>query len=331
MTSLLSVDGLYVTYRTDRGMVPVVRDVSFHVDQGEILGIVGESGCGKSTLALALIRLLPDTAAITSGAIRLDGVDLASLDHRRLRELRGRRLAMIFQDPLTALNPTLRIGTQMGDALRAHHPSMSRAERRRRAAETLRQVHLPDAEDRLNHLPHEFSGGMRQRIAIAMALSLTPDLLIADEPTSSLDVTLEQQILSLFREARDRWGTAVLMVSHDLEVVAGLCDRVIVMYAGQIVEHGPAEVLGDRGRHPYTRALVGARPDPSRRGEPLLTIPGRVPDPGSLPEGCVFERRCPHGQAVCRSVEPTLVDDVRCHAYARTPGYDASWVAEAAR
>ena len=292
---LLRVEGLDVCYHIRDGSLPALSDVSFEVQPGEIVGVVGESGCGKSTLSSALLRLLPPNGEITSGRILLNGRDLLGLSAEEMRQLRGSELVMIFQDPLTSLNPTFTIGTQMLDVQRAHVPrgAANADALRRRAMEMLEQVGIPDVSDRMRDYPHQFSGGMRQRIMIATALMLKPALLIADEPTSALDVTLEAQILELLRRLRTTFGTAILFVSHDLGVIAQICDRVVVMYAGRAVEQADAISIFEHPRHPYTQALLAAIPSHRRRGDPLATIPGRVPSLSALPPGCKFVERCP--------------------------------------
>jgi oligopeptide/dipeptide ABC transporter ATP-binding protein len=324
---LLEVEGIDVVYHTSQGALPALRDVGFSVAPGEILGIVGESGCGKSTLSSALLRLLPPNGEITGGQIRLKGRDLLRESEEQMRRLRGRELAMIFQDPLTSLNPAFTVGTQLVDVQAAHRSK--RADRkgmRRRAVETLEQVGIPDAAERINDYPHQFSGGMRQRIMIAMALMLEPALLIADEPTSALDVTLEAQILELLKRLRREHETTILFISHDLGVIAQLCDRVVVMYAGHTVEEGDVESIFARPLHPYTRALLAAVPSRMHRGGSLATIPGRVPSLSALPRGCTFADRCPHAQDVCRRDEVRYLDlegrRVRCAMHDPASGFD---------
>jgi oligopeptide/dipeptide ABC transporter ATP-binding protein len=327
--TLLNVEDLEVVYHTRERALTALQHVSFEVRQGEILGIVGESGCGKSTLSAALMRLLSANGDVTAGRILFKGRDVLALTAERLRELRGREIAMIFQDPLTSLNPTFQIGTQLVDVQRAH---MGRAERRgrdrelrRRAVEMLAQVGIPDAAERFEQFPHQFSGGMRQRIMIAMALLLEPALLIADEPTSALDVTLEAQILELFRRLRRERDTAILFISHDLGVVSQLCDRIVVMYAGRTVEEGDIVSVFERPLHPYTQALLAAIPSHKQGGERLATIPGRVPSLSDLPAGCKFADRCPFVQEVNREREPRYVEvdgrRVRCNMYDPASGY----------
>jgi len=324
-SALLEVDGLSVVYHTRRRPLEALHDVTVTVRPREIVGIVGESGCGKSTLALALMGLLPPNGETRGGRIVYDGRDVLGLREEERRRLRGSGMAMIFQDPLTSLNPTFSIGTQLVDVQRAHRRG-ERRELRQRAAAMLEQVGIPDADSRLDDFPHEFSGGMRQRIMIAMALLLEPAIIIADEATSALDVTLEAQILALLRRLRDERGTAILFVSHDLGVVAQVCDRVVVMYAGRTVEEGDVFSLYERPLHPYTQALLAAVPSRARRGRRLDTIPGRVPSLSRLPPGCKFADRCDYVQPVNREREPRYVEydgrRVRCNIYDPSSGYE---------
>ncbi len=322
MSSLLQVRGLDVVYQTPEGALNAVHKVSFEVQPGEIVGIVGESGCGKSSVALGLLRLLPPNGQIRADQLVLRGQDLREIGEDELRDLRGRDLAMIFQDPMTSLNPVFTIGTQMLDIQRAHlgGARSSREDLRRRAIQMLDRVGIPDAAERIHHFPHQFSGGMRQRIMIAMALMSKPALMIADEPTASLDVTLGAQILELMNDLRQEYGTAILFISHDLGVTAQLVDRVIVMYAGRMVEKGDVVSIFEQPRHPYTQALLASVPSRGAYGKPLPTIPGRVPSLSALPPGCKFCDRCPYAQAICQQREPewNTVDghQVRCHIYA---------------
>ena len=324
---LLEVDGLEVVYHTRHQDLPALHDVSIDVRPGEILGIVGESGCGKSTLSAALMRLLPPNGEIVSGEVRLGTRNVLALGSEEMRDLRGRDLAMIFQDPLTSLNPVFSIGDQLEDAQKAHlgRRGRDRRELRRRAVEMLTQVGIPDPGERIDHFPHQFSGGMRQRIMIAMALLLEPELLIADEPTSALDVTLEAQILELLKRLRRERGTAIIFISHDLGVVARLCDRVVVMYAGRVVETGDALSIFEQPKHPYTQALLAAVPTRKRRGETLKTIPGRVPSLSALPRGCKFADRCQYRDPVSEASEPDLypsgTQHVRCFIYDPESGH----------
>ena len=291
MDLLLEVRDLTVDFLTPRGPVHALRNVDLAVPRGEIVGLVGESGCGKTTLISAVMRLLAENAEIRGGQILLDGRDLLELGENELRRLRGDRIAMVFQDPMTALNPVLTIATQAIDI--QYRAGASRAEKRRRAIDMLRRVGIPDPEQRVDGYPHQFSGGMRQRICIALALIAGPDLLIADEPTTALDVTLEAQIIHLLRELKDEVRGSLLFVSHHLGLVAELCDRVNVMYAGEVVESGTVHDVFHRPQHPYTRALLLC--DPARIDEPsraLPTIAGDVPSLIEVPQGCVFRPRC---------------------------------------
>jgi oligopeptide/dipeptide ABC transporter ATP-binding protein len=326
--NLLDVDGLEVAYYTREHTLKALHEVSFAVRPGEIVGVVGESGCGKSTVAAAILGLLPANGEITGGSLRFKGRELRGLRGEKARAIRGREIAMIFQDPLTSLNPTFTIGTQMRAASRAHREGRKLARRaiRRRAVEVLEQVGIPDAAERIDDFPHQFSGGMRQRIMIAMTLMLEPALLIADEPTSALDVTLEAQILELLKQLRADRGTALLFISHDLGVIAQICDRVVVMYAGRIVEEGDVVSIYEHPLHPYTQALLAAVPSHRYRGERLATIPGRVPSLTDLPAGCKFFNRCPYAQDISLLDEPRYVEvdgqRVRCDMYDVESGYD---------
>ena len=317
MAPLLAVQGLEVKYHTADGVLTAIRDVSFTVAAGQIVGIVGESGCGKSTVAGALLRLLPPNGQISAGQILFRGEDLGRMDEERLRGLRGTQLSMIFQDPMTSLNPVFSVKTQLLDALAAHNPSARRAELEQRAIRMLQRVGIPDAERRINDYPHQFSGGMRQRIMIAGALMAHPALLIADEPTSALDVTLEAQIVDLIRGLRDELCTAIVYITHDLGVVAQLCDQVVVMYAGNVVEAGEVFAIFDHPQHPYTRALLGAHPSRSHCVARLATIPGRVPSLRDLPAGCKFAPRCAFAESRCFAEEPGYLaaggQTILCH------------------
>jgi oligopeptide/dipeptide ABC transporter ATP-binding protein len=332
---LLEVNNLEVKYHTRDGILTAIRNASFAVNQSEIVGVVGESGCGKSTVASAVMRLLPPNGRISAGQILLEGRDLVSLSQQEMRQLRGRDMAMIFQDAMTSLNPVFRIDQQMIDAQRAHISSISQRadkELRKRATQMLDRVGIPDAEQRIKEYPHQFSGGMRQRIMIAMALLSNPTLMVADEPTSALDVTLEAQILELICSLRDELGTSLLYITHDLGVVARLCDRVIVMYAGNIAESGDVFRIFDEPKHPYTQALLRSHPSHSQREHRLRTIPGRVPSLRDLPVGCKFAPRCELAQAVCHDVEPDYwqvgSQRILCHAYA--PDWDGPTIIAAA-
>jgi peptide/nickel transport system ATP-binding protein len=321
-TPLFQVNNLEVKYHTREGILTAIRAASFEVCQKEIVGVVGESGCGKSTVASAVMRLLPPNGQISAGQILLQGRDLVGLSQEEMRKLRGKDMAMIFQDAMTSLNPVFRIDQQMIDAQRAHLPSTaerSDKDLRQRAVEMLDRVGIPDAAQRIREYPHQFSGGMRQRIMIAMALLSNPTLMVADEPTSALDVTLEAQILDLICGLRDEFGMALLYITHDLGVIAQICDRVLVMYAGNIVESGDVFRIFDEPKHPYTQSLLRSHPSHSQREHRLRTISGRVPSLRDLPLGCKFAPRCELAQAICHSVEPEHCQvgsqSVLCHAY----------------
>jgi peptide/nickel transport system ATP-binding protein len=316
--AVLSVRDLSIDFRTPGGRVHALRRVSLDVPRGSIVGLVGESGSGKSTLALATMGLLPPNAAIAGGRIVFDGADLLAMGEAALRDLRGRRIALVFQDPMTSLNPVLSIGTQMVD-IQHRDRSLGKAAKLRKAAALLARVGLPDAEQRLARFPHEFSGGMRQRIAIAMALLGNPELLIADEPTTALDVTMEAQIVHLLRRLRREFAGSILFISHNLGLVAELCDHVVVLYAGEVVEQGTVHDIFHRPRHPYTEALLVC--DPARieaASRDLPTISGDVPNLLAVPEGCVFAPRCPKAFAPCHVRPPADfpvggTQTARCH------------------
>jgi oligopeptide/dipeptide ABC transporter ATP-binding protein len=310
---MIRVENLSLSYATDRGPLQALRDVSLHAGAGEVVGIVGESGCGKSTLALAMPMLLPQNARITEGRILLDGQDIVSLPEAARRPLRGPGIAMVFQDPMTAFNPVLTIGEQLVDAQTNLHRPHREAEAAAHAL--LARVGLPDPAAILRRHVHELSGGMRQRVGIAAALLLTPRVLVADEPTTALDVTMEAQILHLLRDLRTDHRGAILVITHHLGVVGELCDRVYVMYAGEVVEEAPVDTLYHAARHPYTRALMAC--DPAAlpgRVSPLPTIPGRLPDLVTPPPGCAFADRCPMVQGHCRTSPPPRVTLAPGHA-----------------
>jgi peptide/nickel transport system ATP-binding protein len=300
---LLDVRELSVRFETDDGPVHAVDRLSFALAPGEVLGIVGESGCGKTVTCLSLLRLLPGTAVVGGRAL-FDGRDLLALRGRELRGVRGRRISFVFQEPSTSLNPVLTVERQIGEVLRKHL-GMARGEARVRTVELLQLVHIPAPERRLREYPHQLSGGMRQRVMIAMALACDPKLLIADEPTTALDVTTQAGILDLMREIRERLGTAILLITHDLGVVADIADRVLVLYAGRKAEEAPTGELFSAPQHPYTAALLGAIP---RRGDGgrLREIPGRVRPQRELAAGCAFLERCPRAAPECASQAPEL-------------------------
>jgi len=313
---ILDIRDLSVSFATPRGSVEALRDVSLTVPQDSIVGIVGESGCGKTTLISTVLRLLAYNATVKSGEIVFEGENVLAMSDERLRDLRGRQVAMVFQDPMTALNPVLSIATQMLDI--QYREPIPTTEKRRRAIDMLRRVGIPDPEHRLEGYPHHFSGGMRQRISIAMALLMNPALLIADEPTTALDVTLEAQIIRLLRDLKREFKGSILFVSHNLGLIAELCDEVVVMYAGEIVEQGSVRQLFHDARHPYTRLLLEC--DPARiekASRHLPTIAGNLPDLAHLPGGCIFAPRCPRVHEPCRREAPqnyaaSKGHDVRC-------------------
>jgi peptide/nickel transport system ATP-binding protein len=320
---LLSVRGLSLAFHTEEGRTTALRGVSFEVAPGKVLGIVGESGSGKSVTSLSIMRLLPiPPAVIEAGEITFGGRDLLSLREREMRAIRGREIAMIFQEPMSSLNPVHRVGDQIAEAIRAHE-SLSRREARDRAVALLRKVGIPDPEERARAHPHELSGGMRQRVMIAIALACGPRLLIADEPTTALDVTIQAQILDLLRSLREEFGMSIVLITHDLGVVAELADEIAVMYAGRIVEHAPVRELFERPRHPYTRGLLESLPSyqDNLRRDRLPTIPGVVPDLRELPPGCAFAPRCPLAEAICTTHDPEETvrgaARFRCHVTAR--------------
>jgi len=314
--ALLRIEGLSVEFATERGVSRVVDGVSLAIRPGETVGLVGESGSGKTVTSLAVMRLVPSPpGTIVEGAIRFDGQDLLALDFEAVRRVRGSGISMVFQDPMTSLDPSFTVGSRLVEAQRVHR-DVSRSAARRRAVELLELVGIPAPETRLRQYPHQLSGGLRQRVAIAIALANEPRLLIADEPTTALDVTVQAQILDLLKQLQQDLGMAVLFVTHDLGVIADLCDRVAVMYAGEIVEEASAQDLFERPQHPYTAGLLGAMPQVGGSGDRLAVIPGQVPQAHAMPDGCRFADRCDHAVAHCRStsVPVTVVasSSVRC-------------------
>jgi oligopeptide/dipeptide ABC transporter ATP-binding protein len=304
---LLDVRDLSVSFPTPSGPIEAVSGVSFTVSEGETLAVVGESGSGKSVSSLAVLGLLGG-GRVTAGSIRLQGAELVGADPERLRRLRGAEIAMIFQNPMSSLDPLFTVGDQVAEALRIHRP-ISRRDASRRAVELLTEVGLPDPPRRVRSYPHELSGGQQQRVMIAMALACEPALLIADEPTTALDVTVEAQILELLRRMQHDHGTALLFVTHDMGVVAEMADRVLVMYAGRVVEQGAVDDVLRDPRNPYTRALIESIPTPATpRDQPMPAIAGNVPHPSDLPGGCAFHPRCPSVLDRCSSDDPPLVD-----------------------
>ncbi len=316
--ALLSVEDLSIAYDSEDGAIQAVRHASLEARAGEVIGIVGESGCGKSTLASALIALLARNARVTSGHVIFGGRDILSLPPKDQRDLRGQHIAMIFQDPMTAFNPVLTIGAQLID-FQDHRQDITRGEKQARATDMLGRVGIPDAAYNLGRYVHELSGGMRQRAAIAAALLMAPEVLVADEPTTALDVTMEAQIIHLLRELRRDYNGAIVVITHHLGLVGELCDRVYVMYAGEVVEEGTTDAVYHTPRHPYTRAMIACDPAHLEVHTPVLpTIAGRLPSLVQPPEGCSFADRCPLVRAHCRSVPPPYVDvgplhRARCH------------------
>ncbi|QDT13789.1 ABC transporter ATP-binding protein [Planctomycetes bacterium K23_9] len=307
--SILSVDDLRVSFKTDDGIVRAVRGVSFDVRRGETIGLVGESGSGKSVTNLAVMGLIPKPpGTIDGGSAMYDGRDLLSMGDRELQSVRGKKIAMIFQDPMTALNPLMTVEQQMTEVTRMHM-GLNKKEARLRAAEMLEMVGISSPAKRLRDYPHQFSGGMRQRVMIAMALSCEPDILIADEPTTALDVTIQAQILDLLADLQKRRGTSIILITHDLGVVAGVCHRVMVMYAGRVVEKSDVHPLFESPQHPYTIGLLESLPriDQSKGGE-LQAIPGQPPDLAHIPDGCSFRPRCPFSIDKCVQQDPLLTE-----------------------
>ncbi len=302
---VLAVENLSTHFFTRDGVVKAVDGLSFDVMPGEVLGLVGESGSGKSITGFSIMGLIDPPGRIVSGSIRLKGEELVGLDDRAMRKVRGRSLAMVFQDPMMTLNPVLRIDTQMMEAVQAHEAVSDRAARAR-SAEVLAMVGIPSPEERLSAYPHQFSGGMRQRVAIAIALIHRPALIIADEPTTALDVTIQSQILAEMQRLCSESGTALVWITHDLAVVAGLADRVAVMYAGRIAEQGRVDDVLDRPIHPYTHGLIGSVPGSKLHGARLAQIPGSTPSLGRLPPGCAFAPRCARAEGICNEQAPPI-------------------------
>jgi len=305
--NLLSVKDLRVYFKTEDSVVKAVDGVSFEVKRGQTLGIVGESGSGKTVANLSIMRLISEPLGqIEGGAIEFNGRDILKMSPRELRDLRGCHIAMIFQDPMTSLNPFMRVSKQLMEVTQLHL-GHTKEEARRHAVEMLEHVRIPDASERIDSYPHEFSGGMRQRVMIAMALSCKPQLLIADEPTTALDVTIQAQILNLIQKLKTETGTSVILITHDLGVIAGMTDYVTVMYAGKVFEQAPTPELFERPGNPYTRALLQSVPDPTSEQGKLFQIPGQPPDLANLPSGCPFAPRCRRVEEVCRREFPPFV------------------------
>jgi peptide/nickel transport system ATP-binding protein len=313
---LLAIDRLSVAFDTEAGKREVLRDVSFDIGPGEVVGVVGESGSGKSVTALAVMALLGAQGEVTQGGIRFAGSDLVGLGRRAMQAIRGRRIGMIFQEPMTSLNPLLTVGFQVAEVLETHL-GLTPGAARKQVVDWFERVGIPNPDQRFDEYPHALSGGMRQRVMIAMAMACRPDLLIADEPTTALDVTIQAQILALMDELRRAHGTAILLITHDMGVIARMANRVVVMYAGEVVEIGALRAVLSAPEHPYTRLLLAAMPTVRRRSASLPVIPGVMPTPGALPPGCRFNPRCPDAIDICAAREPPVVRsrsgrDVRC-------------------
>ncbi len=330
-TPLLEVKNLKTYFFTEDGVVHAVDGVDFEVYPGEVLGIVGESGCGKSVTSLSIMRLISVPGKIVEGEILFDGKDLVKASEKEMMQIRGNRISMIFQQPQSALNPVFKVGDQISEVLHVHQ-DFSKEAGKKRAVELLKLVGIPEPEKRAESFPHELSGGMAQRVMIAMALACVPDLLIADEPTTALDVTIQAQILDLMRNMRNQFGSAMILITHDLGVIAEMADRVAVMYAGEIVEESPVETLFDAPLHPYTQGLMGSIPVLGEVRERLEVIPGSVPNLINLPSGCRFAPRCKarmqYNLSICTDKRPDLIEvakghRVRCWLYQDTEGREA--------
>jgi len=303
---LLEVDSLTVDYQTRRGNIRAVNNISFTLEKGETLGLVGESGSGKSTLGFSIIRLVPPPGMIVNGKIRIDGTDILSLSKEEMRSIRGKKVAFVFQDPMTSLNPVKKVGAHFVELIRTHEPNVSEKEAFKRAEKTLTDVGI--LPERINDYPHHFSGGMRQRIMIALGIALDPDLVIADEPTTALDVIVQAKILDLLKSLRDAYGMALILITHDLSIVLERCDKIIVMYAGCLVEYASSVELHRNPRHPYTQGLLQSIPDIELAEQKLEAIPGVPPNLLNPPKGCLFWPRCSNVEEKCRVEEPPIVE-----------------------
>jgi peptide/nickel transport system ATP-binding protein len=322
MSAILEVQGLKTSFKTDSGIISVVDGVDFSIQGGETLGVVGESGCGKSVTSLSIMRLLGPNGS-SEGKIRFQEHDILSITEKQMERLRGNDIAMIFQEPMTSLNPLHTVGRQIGESLRLHL-KLSRKEVKDRTIEMLNAVGMPRAEEIYSNYPHELSGGMRQRIMIAMAMACNPKLIIADEPTTALDVTIQAQILDLMRDVKEKTETSIMLITHDLGVVAEMCDRVVVMYAGKVVEETDVKSLFKNPKHPYTIGLMKSTPDVEKEQDMLDTIPGAVPMPHEMPKGCRFAPRCEQAMDICLEKAPELLDlnghKCRCWLYEEGDG-----------
>lgn len=303
--TILKVEDLKTSFMTSSGEVQAVRGVSFEVHKGEILGIVGESGSGKSVTSMSILRLLADTARIKNGKIEFEGTELTKVSDKQMREIRGQKIAMVFQDPMSSLNPLIPVGKQVAEMIHVHHPEMKRDELQAATLELFREVRIPEAEKRLKSYPHEFSGGMRQRVMIAMAIINHPAILIADEPTTALDVTIQAQILDIMRRLKGSSGS-LMLITHNLGIVAEICEEVVVMYAGRAIERGTLKAIFDNPLHPYTQGLMASVPTMRSEKKPLYTIPGTVPTVYDFKEGCRFADRCQHCTEECRTKIPPV-------------------------
>ena len=319
--TLLRVENLNAWFYTEEGIVKALENVSFSVGRGEILGLVGETGCGKSVTSSCIMRLIPSPPGkIIGGKILFEGEDLAQATPERMRQIRGKDIAMIFQDQKSSLNPVFTVGRQVEEAIRVHNPGMSAAQIHERAAEMFKKVNIPDPERSMKRYPHQFSGGMKQRVMIAMALSCNPRMLIADEPTTALDVSIQAQILSLIKDLQKDFGSSIMLISHDLGVIATMAQKVAVMYAGSIIEYGSVRQIFEHPLHPYTQGLLGAIPRLDQAQEYLEVIPGALPNLLHLPEGCKFRARCSRATERCARERPTAVEaeeghEVACYEY----------------
>ncbi|GGH84326.1 peptide/nickel transport system ATP-binding protein [Pullulanibacillus pueri] len=317
--TILEVSQLKTSFFTENGEVPAVSDVTFRLEKGEILGVVGESGCGKSVTSLSIMGLVEQPGKVVGGHIAFKGEDLTQASAKKMRQIRGNDIAMIYQDPMSALNPVHTIGAQLMECLGLHHKA-TRKSARRQAIECLERVGLPQAEQLMHYYPHQLSGGMCQRVMIAMAMICEPEVLIADEPTTALDVTIQAQILELMKTLNREFNTSIIFITHDLGVVAEICDRVLVMYNGRVVEQGTIHTLFKAPKHPYTKGLIQSVPDVREKKQRLYSIPGMVPSPGEIKKGCPFAPRCERALAQCYEIEPPFIkyengDAVRCLLY----------------
>ncbi len=324
--TILAIDKLKVFFDGDYGTTQIINDISFSIRAGETLGIVGESGCGKSITALSVMRLLKSPPARIEGSIKFCGTELLDLSANEMRSIRGNKISMIFQDPMTSLNPVFTVGNQLEEVFMLHQ-DMNKSEARKASIDSLKMVNVAMPERRIKDYPYQMSGGMRQRVMIAMALACCPRLLIADEPTTALDVTIQAQVLDLMRNLRDETGTAIAFITHDLGVVSEMCERAIVLYCGEIMEEAPIEALFDSPKHPYTEGLLNALPRRGSRSGKLYVIPGAVPPAGQFPKGCVFAPRCKYAMDICSNGKPpsaTLDNNrsVRCFRYSEGGKHD---------